>query len=116
MANDTFNGSTTQEAADEIFGVINVVSGVAYNSDERTLSGVVDDMADDQYLKVGWRGFYTEGIKCDIDSAETRAIASANQYTDAAIANITGLSIEGLSGASGVSYNSANKMIVKALP
>lgn len=112
MANDTFNGSTPQEAADEIFGVINVVSGVAYNSDERTLSGVVDDLADDQYLKVGWRGFYTEGIKCDIDSAETRAIASANQYTDAAIANITGLSIEGLSGASGVSYNSTNKMIV----
>jgi len=111
MANDTFNGSTPQEAADEIFGAINVVSGVAYNSDERTLSGVVDDLADDQYLKVGWRGFYTEGIKCDIDSAETRAIASANQYTDTAIANITDLSIEGLSGASGVSYNSADKIL-----
>lgn len=111
MANDTFNGSTPQEAADEIFRAINVGSGVAYNSDAKTLSGVVDDMADDKYLKVGWRGFYTEGIKCDIDSAETRAIASANQYTDTAIANITGLSIEGLSGASGVSYNSANKVI-----
>lgn len=111
MANDTFNGSTPQEAADEIFGAINVVSGVAYNSDERTLSGVVDNLADDQYLKVGWRGFYTDGIKCDIDSAETRAIASAKQYTDTAIANITGLSIEGLSGASGVAYDSANKVI-----
>lgn len=111
MANDTFNGSTPQDAADEIFRAINVGSGVAYNSDAKTLSGVVDNMADDKYLKVGWRGFYTDGIKCDIDSAETRAIASANQYTDTAIANITGLSIEGLSGASGVSYNSANKMI-----
>jgi len=111
MANDTFNGSTPQEAADEIFGAINVVSGVAYNSDERTLSGVVDNLADDQYLKVGGRGFYTEGIKCDIDSAETRAIASANQYTDEAIASIIGLSIEGLSGTSGVSYSSATKML-----
>lgn len=111
MANDTFNGSTPQEAADEIFGVINVVSGVAYNSDERTLSGVVDDLADDQYLKVGWRGFYTDGIKCDIDSAETRAIASAKRYTDEAIAGISGASIGGLSGASGVAYDSANKVI-----
>lgn len=111
MADDTFNGSAPQEAADEIFGVINVVSGVAYNSDAKTLSGVVDNLADDKYLKVGWNGFYTEGIKCDIDSAETRAIASAKDYTDTAIASITGLSIEGLSGASGVAYDSANKVI-----
>lgn len=111
MANDTFNGPTPQEAADEIFRAINVGSGVAYNSDAKTLSGVVDNLADDKYLKVGWNGFYTEGIKCDIDSAETRAIASAKDYTDTAIASITGLSIEGLSGASGVAYDSANKVI-----